>query len=293
LETRKASRNHQQWVVVVAALALAVGIAVMVSTMGQEQGPPSIRSPSILAVIEQDSPLRALAPNATAVPAANIGLNLPRHIAKADWDDLWSSFKCTKFFSTTQPNRNQTSWMLLRGMYLGLMLATGEMNATTSRNKVSSMMDDTGIQVPHSVRQVKHKGRGIFAEAYIPKGALIYTSLHGGHARFTRGIDFKTFVYSVPREMACEVLQCSAVESFTGSDNKEDSVITVSLDSGCYMNTVNDDEKPNAGCPRSGDKKSCLDNDYALRHIHAGEEILCDYSEFANSEGWEWFALRR
>jgi hypothetical protein len=217
---------------------------------------------------------------------------LPPHIANATFGGLWRSFECRTFFSSVQPVRNQTSWMMMRGIYHGIMLASGKVvSASNIRSSVSSLLHETGFQVPFSVRQVEKKGRGVFAEASIPKGTLIYTSHHGGHVRFTRGIDFKKFVYSVPSEMACEVLQCAAVQSLKpGKARPEDAVITVDLDSGCYVNTHNLKEEPNAGCPPSGDR-NCVDNDYALRDIKAGEEIIGDYSQFALPGGWKWFSM--
>lgn len=219
------------------------------------------------------------------------------------YGDLWDVYNCDEQFSSTQPARSTSSWMFMRGIYHGLMV---DSTAKDIAPRPSSLLQDTGMAVPYSIRKAGEKGRGIFAEDTIPKGSMVYTARHGGHVRFRHGMDFKTFVVSVPGAMACEILQCAAVQSLSEEQptRPETSVITVDLDDTCYVNSAdndddeNDDENDeegdkkdaNVGCPKGNDF-NCIDNGYALRDIEAGEEILCDYETFAILEGWEWFSL--
>lgn len=212
----------------------------------------------------------------------------------ASYDDLWQKHKCDDHFSSAQPARSMSSWMFMRGIYQGLRL-----DATPTKDiapRPSLLLEDTGMLVPYYIHEVDEKGRGVFAKETIPKGTKVYTSKHGGHIRFRRGMDFKSFVASVPRAMSCEILQCAAVQSLEHPARPETSVITVDLDDTCYVNTADNEDNDdgeniaNAGCPK-GYGFNCIDNGYALRDIQAGEEIQCDYETFAIEDGWEWFSL--
>ena len=64
------------------------------------------------------------------------------------------------------------------------------------------------------------------------------------------------------------------------------------MDEGCFCNAGLEDS--NVGCDEKAArniKGGCEENYFALRHIRAGEEILCDYGEFAIYDGWDHFEL--
>ena len=70
--------------------------------------------------------------------------------------------------------------------------------------------------------------------------------------------------------------------------------IFVDLDDSSFCNTEDEDNDANMGCDKAAAKNvkgGCIYNDFALRDIKAGEEILCNYGEFALPGGWQHFGL--
>ena len=70
--------------------------------------------------------------------------------------------------------------------------------------------------------------------------------------------------------------------------------VSVDLDNGCFCNTEDEDNDANMGCDKTAAKNvkgGCENNYFALKDIKAGEELLCDYGEFALARGWEHFGL--
>ena len=219
-----------------------------------------------------------------APPSTNS--DLPAEIATATYPDFWyKHFQCEPLYRKRRAIPDQWIWMMLRGIYHGMM-------QPTHASAVRPLVNESSLQIPFDVDYSKGRGRGIFAREDIPKGTLIFTAKTGGHVHFTSGNDFRRYLYAVPRQWACEVLQCSAVEYQGTKENPESNpVITVDLDYSCFVNDANHLDEVNVGCIVSP-SEDCIDNDYASRDIKAGEEIITNYGEYAlGEEGWNWFTL--
>lgn len=70
--------------------------------------------------------------------------------------------------------------------------------------------------------------------------------------------------------------------------------VTVALDNSSFCNNEDEDNDANMGCDEAAAKNvegGCIDNDFALKDIKAGEEIICDYGDFVVPGGWEHFGL--
>ncbi|KAL7575319.1 hypothetical protein ACA910_001838 [Epithemia clementina (nom. ined.)] len=239
------------------------------------------------------TPLRKFAKRRTnsEMNSASAGRDLPKGIAMATHQDLWYKyFKCDSLYRKQRPIPDQTFWMTLRGIYHGMM-------QPSDAGALRPLANVTGLQVPFDVQYVPGKGRGVFATKKISKGTLLYTANAGGHVHFYTGIDFRRYLHALPRQWACEVLQCSAVEYQGTNDNPHSNpVITVDLDYGCFVNDYNSPDEINMGsCTKEQQEiegVDCINNDYATRDIEAGEELITDYGAYSlGGEGWSWFNL--
>eukprot|EP00555_Chaetoceros_dichaeta_P015170 CAMPEP_0198264264 /NCGR_PEP_ID=MMETSP1447-20131203/14985_1 /TAXON_ID=420782 /ORGANISM="Chaetoceros dichaeta, Strain CCMP1751" /LENGTH=335 /DNA_ID=CAMNT_0043953145 /DNA_START=17 /DNA_END=1024 /DNA_ORIENTATION=+ len=226
-----------------------------------------------------------------------------------DWQDLtnlefWYYLGCDEIFEQPLPIHNQSTWMLLRGVYHGIV---GNENSS-----ISPLSHEFGIRVPFEARRVTGKGRGVFATESVKKGDLVWNSRQT--AVFTKAEDYREFLISISPGLACDVTQWAYIkdrnvgydgillDELLDEDNgKEDYVISVDLDEGILMNdgyyyntTDHESEVQNVGCVPDAAEETpggCIKNVFALRDISAGEELLLSYSDFSFSEAWKEFGL--
>ena len=168
------------------------------------------------------------------------------------------------------------------------------------------------------------KGRGVYAAEPIRKGELVWTAT-ASTARFPSGALYRQFLAIIPADLACDVLQWAYVQDVahfydSTADNLTDAMfqsppqrmlrVSVDLDEGSYMN--GEDYDPNVGCLPEDEEEvesdgadetwsssaqptrtpsQCQQNFFALRDIREGEELLCPYGDFANSDGWKELGL--
>jgi hypothetical protein len=133
----------------------------------------------------------------------------------------------------------------------------------------------------------------VFSKGKVLKGTLVWTSTKQS-ARFKNASDYRQFLHSIPRrDLVCDVVEFSYVQSFGESRDASDSMICVDLDEGCFMNADDENEEANLSCTLGDDENNLKEhlNCYALHDIEPGEELICDYGDFAIVEGWKWFAL--
>ena len=237
-------------------------------------------------------------------------------------DEFWEHLKCDDIFATTRPLHNESTWMLLRGAYQGIVgprqssirVISQKNNNKRANNSVNYK---SGFHVPYYTGQVPGGvGRGVFAAVPIAKDTLVWTA-ETNSARFTTGAQFRQFLLSIPTDLACDVLiwsYCQYIDDDDGGggddEKEEDSkwklAIQCDLDDGSFVNTGDDTvyenyeeddfEDGELGAANIGYPEHLRDlyegeNLYALRDIEAGEQILVNYGEFAVPEGWEEFGL--
>ena len=137
------------------------------------------------------------------------------------------------------------------------------------------------------------KGRGAFAARDIARGEQTYGGL-GHYAVFRDGESFRRFLAALPDEEACDVLIWSWTQMIDGAGpNASAAPLLLSVlddnalqNAGSYENAA----PPNTGCPE--DRQPCRPFDeFALRDIREGEELLCNYGDFAE-DYWHSFGLR-
>mmetsp|Transcript_11333 Transcript_11333/g.21403 ORF Transcript_11333/g.21403 Transcript_11333/m.21403 type:complete len:467 (-) Transcript_11333:139-1539(-) len=142
------------------------------------------------------------------------------------------------------------------------------------------------------------KGRGLKASKDISEGELVFKATNNTVV-FTHGHTWRKFLFSLYERngelydsgTACDVLVWSWVQPI---EDNGPLVIVADLDNGSLLNEGREDEPgwdvPNVRCGKEGDTM-CMMSYYATKHIKAGEELLCDYNEFASFDGWRDMGL--
>lgn len=231
-----------------------------------------------------------------------------------DWDeeeyttgDMWNELGCDEIFEDVRPLHNESTWLLLRGAYLGVV--------GVKKSSISPVGFGQGFRVPYESKLAPGKGRGVFAStadnaSIIPKGTLVWTATQNT-ARFDNGPDYRQFLRAIPVDLACDVIQWAYVQSFLDSDHEDDEdeddynywdkdkdemYVCCDLDDGALTNSGGWDEgvDSNIGCNPEMEhiiQGGCKQNAFALRDIHPGEEFLVSYGEFAITAGWSEFGL--
>ena len=216
-------------------------------------------------------------------------------------DDFWQFLKCDAIFATTRPLHNESTWMLLRGAYQGIV---GPLQSSIVLSESNGVSYESGFQVPYYTGFVPGGvGRGVFAGQPIPQNTWVWTASKNS-ARFHSGADFRQFLLSIPTHLACDVLIWSYCQYI--DDDQTELAIQCDLEDGSFVNTGDDTYgedhdmydgelgRANIGCREEHydlHEGSYMQNLYALRDIEAGEQILVDYQEFSVAEGWEEFGL--
>jgi hypothetical protein len=240
-----------------------------------------------------------------------------KHWTEYNQDDLRIKFQCAEVFSTARPVPTAASWEYMRETY---RIVVGD-KSTIPNERASKSAGFPGLEVV--ARQSPGKGRGVFSAQFIPKGTLVWSSIYT--ARFPDGNSYRQYLLSLSPDLACEVLPWAYVEPVLnkedadkedGDNNKlkyEDLPLYISLDltigslinaAPLYDKDAGFDDRTqyeyegrliprewegyaNAGCIPNDSEIGCDGhNDYALRHIYPGEEILMNYDAFSFPDYW-------
>lgn len=189
---------------------------------------------------------------------------------------LWHKYDCDAIFTSPRPIHNASTWMLLRGAY--------EATVGYEDSSLPAVSHEHGFNVPFEAVILPKKGRGIIAADFIPNGELVWG--YKQMAMFDNGKSYEWFLYSIPQDLACDVIQWAYVLS-----SSRGNMISVDLDEGSFINDEFADETKNVGCNREGDR-SCEFGLFAFRDIEKGEEILCSYNDFHLDDSYSFFDTR-
>lgn len=216
-----------------------------------------------------------------------------------EWED-WNMnqfreyYDCEQVLSQERPVPDNDTYILLRETYMEVAGSAG------------SFLDDGGFTVKVKGAQSPGKGRGVFAEQFIPKGTLMYTSRQ--KAYYPNASSYRKLLMSIPADLACDVTMWTYIQHLSTNDDDKELVLVTELDFGSLVNNGvfpsaeareegwEEDQMANMGCIPEFAKKlpgGCQDNYFALSNIDEGEEILCAYQDYVISdwEAWESFGL--
>jgi len=197
--------------------------------------------------------------------------------------DMWKFLKCEEVFDDDRPVHNESTWMLMRGAYIG---AVGPDDATivvVGQNRLFGNGFKPGTV---EVRVAEDKGRGVYAIKTFEKGELVWSTQFT--ACFTDGMDYRKFLASIPSDLACDVFEWA----YSGKDYG----VCVDLDEGSLINHASSagidkkyweigNNKPNIGMNAETGYQ------HAIENINPGDELLTDYYSFAEEDAWEYLGL--
>jgi len=188
--------------------------------------------------------------------------------------DMWDILDCDDIFEAEQrPIHNESTWAYLRGSYIA---SVGYHNSSIGYDQIygNGFAPDSIIVKHHPV-----KGRAVYATKPFKKGDMIWNDIY--MACFEEGHHYRHFLASIPAHLACDVFEWAYSAKGSG--------VCVDLDEGSLVNHANTIAKIQD--LESGEDRPNLQGRVATRNIRAGEEILTDYSTFAEDEGWAELGL--
>lgn len=225
--------------------------------------------------------------------AKSSGLD-PRDEQSFDHHKLWRYFGCRELFSKAREDISADHWRYFRDLYNDYVA-----KQKPKTYKVSNRQDHIN---PVGQNVTPDKGRGLVASRDIKRGELIFTGTNNTIA-FETGDAWRNFVlhlyYSPPPPtggyedgFACDIKSWSWIQEWPMGSGEM--VIMVDIDASSLLNQPSDGEYANIQCGRltgKGEKKdTCGVDYYAKEDIKKGDEILCNYADFAHG-GWEDFGL--
>jgi len=122
---------------------------------------------------------------------------------------IWYDFECENIFSKPRPVHSDATWLQLRNAYKKVV---GSSNSTVDLHSSKS-----GFNVKIKAEQAEGKGRGVYITEPVKKGQLVWTATKQS-ARFKDGSSYKEFLFTIPVDLACDVMQWAYVQSFGKDD---------------------------------------------------------------------------
>ncbi|KAL7506361.1 hypothetical protein ACHAXN_003658 [Cyclotella atomus] len=208
--------------------------------------------------------------------------------------ELHAYFSCAAEFIKSKPIPTPERWNDLRSFYHEFVKQDLQDWPLQNENEPRSYIyTDVSYDPPMEPFQSGFKGRGLKANRRIEKGELVFRATNNTII-FTHGHTWRKFLFALyerhgeeehqlDSETTCDVLVWSWIQRLVP---RGPLVIVMDLDNGSLMNEGREDEgweDPNVKC---GKEDWCDFEYYAIKDIEVGEEILCDYREFAMLNAW-------
>ena len=226
-------------------------------------------------------------------------MDIDRWHALSYWE-LHAYFECARAFAFPRPLYTSEMWTELRALWrdfkekdaMSPPIKSGEPERTY-------VYGEGSFDPPMEPFQSGEKGRGLRANRDISKGEMVFKATNNTVV-FNRGHTWRLFLFHIYERLGedgpydsgttCDALVWSWVQTL---EEDGDPVIVADFDNGSLLNEGRDWEgwdKPNVRCGKEGDTL-CMMEYYATRDIKTGDEILCDYREFAMLDSWEDMGL--
>ena len=213
--------------------------------------------------------------------------------------ELHAYFSCAAEFMKNKPIPTNKRWADLRQFYHEFVLADlNDWPLQEGDEPRSYIFTEGHYDPPMEPFQSGFKGRGLQANRDIKEGELVFRATNNTII-FTHGHTWRKFLFALyerygeeedqlDSETTCDILVWSWIQRLAPGGPL---VIVMDLDNGSLMNEGREDEgweDPNVKC---GKEDWCDFEYYAVKDIHKGDEILCDYREFAMLNAWVHMGL--
>lgn len=252
------------------------------------------------------------------------------HDVKKEWDTKnslnlndWASFRywkmhayfgCARAFALGRPLYNTEMWNELRQEWINFraidkQIKDGPKLPAIINEDGTVLVDDiertyqfskATFDPPMEANLTPMKGRGLRALRPIRKGELMFKATNNT-VIFTAGHTWRLFLFHLYERygeetpesgMTCDLLVWSWVQPL---EEDGDFVVVADFDIGSLLNEGREDREngfdpPNVRCGKEGDTM-CMMEYYATKDIQQGDEILCDYREFAYLDSWSDIGL--
>ena len=214
---------------------------------------------------------------------------------------LHAYFGCARVFAFSRPLYTNEMWTELRQLWRDFAIEDKETVPPLTENEMERTYryGSDSFDPPMEPFQSGMKGRGLRATRDISKGEMVFKATNNT-VIFTRGHTWRLFLFYIYERhgeagpldsgMTCDTLVWSWVQTL---EEDGDPVVVADFDNGSLLNEGRDEEgwdPPNVRCGKEGDTM-CMMEYYATKDIRTGDEILCDYREFAMLDSWEDIGL--
>ncbi|KAL9181775.1 hypothetical protein ACHAXT_012118 [Thalassiosira profunda] len=207
--------------------------------------------------------------------------------------ELHAYFGCNRAMAMSRPAWDWAKWTEIRQFYHEFVEEDKrEFPIPEGEPERTFQFSPDSFDPPLDPFQTKEKGRGLKAARDIPKGEMVFKATNNTLI-FTHGHTWRKFLFAINERngepfddlTTCDVHVWSWVQPI---EEGGDFVIVTDLDNGSLLNEGRDEpgwEPPNVQCGQDGDTM-CMMEYYATKDIKKGEELLCDYREFAYLDAW-------
>lgn len=186
-----------------------------------------------------------------------------------DFRDIRSRFNCQEY-AHDQTKRLPTpeDWKVFQTAYINTVDSKATFNDPVPPGMGYTLIDQS--PPPYYAKHSPGKGRGIFASRNIHKGELVHDG-DKSDVMFPTGLSWKRFIFSLPRDRACDQIIWSWTQEREDGSFRIYSAINISI----LFNSGGDEEGNNISPESSVSSKF-----YATRDIKEGEELLYDYNVY-------------
>lgn len=213
--------------------------------------------------------------------------------------EMHAYFSCARQFATSRPVYDMQKWNEVRQLWNDFANEDKLDNFEPGMNERTYQFSNDSFDPPMEAFHAGEKGRGLRAARDIQKGELVFKATNNT-VIFTHGHTWRKFLFHIYERngedgpydsgTACDVLLWSWVQRL---ERDGPLVIVADFDNGSLLNEGRDEigwDKPNVRCGKEGDEM-CMMEYYATDDIKTGEELLCDYREFALLGAWRNMGL--
>ncbi|KAL3817423.1 hypothetical protein ACHAXA_011052 [Cyclostephanos tholiformis] len=222
-------------------------------------------------------------------------MDLDRWYTLSYWQ-LHAYFGCARVFAFSRPLYTPEMWTELRQLWRDFAVKDKESMPPLKENEPERtyQFGTDSFDPPMEPFQSGIKGRGLRAKRDIARGEMVFKATNNT-VIFTRGHTWRLFLFHIYERhgedgpfdsgMTCDALIWSWVQTL---EEDGDPIVVADFDNGSLLNEGRDEEgwdPPNVRCGKKGDTM-CMMEYYATEDIQTGDEILCDYREFAMLDSW-------
>ena len=226
----------------------------------------------------------------------------PEKWYKYNYWELHAYFGCARVFGGQRLVYDSEKWAGIRD-YWNVFKKNDEKKKPLDKKGPRTYQfneDSFDLSIALDPFQAGEKGRGLKAKQDVKKGELVFKATNNTLI-FTHGHTWRMMLFAfydergevddpVDADTTCDLLVWSWVQTL-----EEDGplVVVMDLDNGSLLNEGRDEvgwDPPNVICGQEGDT-ICFMAYYATKDIKAGDEILCDYREFAYLDSWPEMGL--